>query len=488
MKKTILMILGLICSFSLLAMGIEQNIKLFNKLNTDLKITLNGKIHMQISPQEGSPLIKLSSTDRDFIKEMQINEKTYTKENSVINNWNWKIAQAASCGPEDDPHFQKPLFLINDSIQAELDLANEIIAKGEKQSEEEKILISDGDGKQFMQKGGVRYPYHPYHPTSKTDIKIINFVNESKQKIEMNVNDTPFTLTQHDKYSMQVKSNFLIKNLKIDNYFFTEDKPEIQWFNAIIQKIFPGHFCNININNEFLDALGNPWKQEVTFVNITDKTLKMSINDSQPFALSSQKEEIQAIEESCTPRTEESISPREEGSLSPRTPKGEMPLSPRTPRGRRIKVLPISHTLKLMKDLNGIYVKTLTINENSYTNDNKAVQALNKRIATLEFFGNKIELDNTFLEKLQENQAQASVSSSSSTPKGHQRIRSRSMLDNPTQAVSPRRISNPTPISSSGSKNNVPPLTLKNLPSTHQRLKSITQEEESTERSPRKID
>ena len=136
---------------------------------------------------------------------------------------------------------------------------------------------------------------------------------------------------------------------------------------------------------------------------------------------------------------------------------------------------------------------TLTINGKRYTNDNNAIKILNARIPQLEFFENTIEINDHFLRALTTNQAELSVSSSSSrssTSSSHKRARSRSTPIKPIQTTSPRDITS-APAEASSSKSStstgkikVPPLA---LPSLHQRLKSIN-EQESMERSPRKID
>ena len=471
MHKTILIILCVLHSFFLVGMSssprgqqhaiVTTTASFLNKLTDQLRITINNDQAETLISFGAKERVLLSSDVPDFIHTIVFNDKRYGKNNGVIADWNWKIAQAAGCGPESGYRYsQNPTFTIDDIMLDILDFANGIEAKGiEAAQEDGTVQISVNDEVRFTTQRGYAGKFKIYRPTDK---KIIRFFNRSSDELTIKINKKSKTTiavsSETDHYPLEIKSDFKIKKLGINGHFFDEYDLITVRLNAIIEKIFPGHCCDIDfITDEFLKELVQ--ETRVNFLNCTDRSLVLIINDLPACALAPK----------TLPADQRPDSETQQGS--PRLA---------TMRKRALSNASSSQVMTtLKKDLQGLYISTLIIDGKRYTSGNKTIEGLNAHITNascLEEEHPAVELCDRLLRGLESNQESLDLQEISSsdqpvvTSSGYSRI--------PLVSRGVKRPSAP-PL--------VKPLDLLRIQHSHSRMPSSSSED-PIERSPRHDD
>ena len=214
-----------------------------------LQVVINNGSLIAIEPGQLNNDIQSTATDSDFIETITLNDKEYTRDNIVIKQWNWHIAQAASCGKESGySKVKKPKFNMDRLNLEFLDRAKEVLEKGEAKSREEKIIVVDEKKHMILvTKSGVRFPFAQDKKNSK---KIIRFHNKSTKPLIIKINnedsDTLQPGVKNSIYAMEVSNDFFIKKIKINDYSLKDGDEIIQKINSIIQGVLPGIFVILN--------------------------------------------------------------------------------------------------------------------------------------------------------------------------------------------------------------------------------------------------
>lgn len=424
----------------------------FNKFKVPLSIAINGGQPISLDPNEKIGFT-LSNNNPDFIKTITFDKKCYNKSNLAIAEWNWKIAQAAGCSRLSAYRYaQDPTFLIDDITFDLLDFADEISAIGLGSAQKNgKVQVNDEQEIQFTTAQGRQRKIKIYKPNDK---KIIRFFNRSTDPLTIGINrKKQKTLEVCDKpYELKVEDNFEVEKVTINGNVFTVDDLMVQEFNTIVQRVFPGHFCDIElITDDFLKK----WLQQekIIFTNFTNQELTVVINDLLPFVLGAHKKLKQA-------GAEAEKRPNEQRSISSgmRLLRGRSASSP--------SVIPTteSHAITLRsKNSSNNYIETLVINGNRYTTENTGIQNLNSLITNaLECLGQKhstIEVGDDFLTILKNNQeklnARLSIlsnqasSSSNYQARATQELSMRPRTPSPLGDITLRRLRKPSGGSSS---------------------------------------
>ena len=330
--------------------SVETQTKLvnfYNETKTNLNIKVNSLTPFTLNIKS-MKTIPLDSNDSIFVTELIINGKRYNEDNPEVKKINQKITTT-----------QSPVAI---KITKEL-LKN-------------------------LEKG--------YQPIK----KLVTFYNETNNDITIAINtQIPFILTRQERLNfktilLESNDSIFINELTINDKQYNETNSEIKKINQQIMSTESPVI--ISIHNDLLQKLeaayekGRPSiKKIITFINKTHnpQTITINYDANLLFTLGTQTTPTSSSSKASRGR---SLSMEEESRLSK---------------------LPNKKMFTLSQDDNGIYIRTLIINNVTYTENNKIIQDLNKEIG-ISSRKHTIDITDALLDKLDSNQCAIPSSSS----------------------------------------------------------------------------